>query len=139
MESVCISSSANITDSAIESLSVCSNLKTLDLSQCPRISSSGITKLLTLSDRNIQHLNLASNSYVDGQVIRAIASMRSLVKLNLSSCSNMSGFDVILLADKKGKKFQSLNLDNNPKLSSQTLQMIRKSVGDNVLSDLLTS
>jgi hypothetical protein len=137
IEIININGSANISDAAIDSLHGLTNLKSLSISQCPRITSSGIVRLLRSPGMELQALNVSCNPSVDLKVMEAVIKQKSLASLNMANCTNISGADAIILLKKEGARFTMLNLENNAKIGYQTMNDLRNFVGPNVLSSTI--
>lgn len=134
IENIHIGSSANISDVTLNNLLQCSNLKSLSLKQCPRLTANGISSLFDNAYFKLENLDLSSSHSVCQQVARSIIKMDCLSCLNLSECPNFSGADALLLIKKDGIPFEILNLENNAQISHQTIQQIQRTFGVDVAS-----
>lgn len=111
-------SGGNVTDEGIGGLNHLTSLAHLNLSQCPRITGTFLTKLEALS---LHALNLERCSLDVPFVLSHLSHFAALSSLNVAGCNvkdeHLHGITPLL-------KLAQLDLSNNPEITSQAFQIL---------------
>lgn len=106
LESLNLSSSANVSDSTLQVVAQIKSIKFLQLSKCNKITSVGLKHLMGLDQ--LEAVLLAGCFRVDDRGLIYLSEIPSLTSLNLSQCMTVSDVGVNLL--KKCRKLKTLDV-----------------------------
>ena len=123
-----IDGSANVTDLTMELL-VSSNVLRLSISRCPRITCTSLCLFLERCSDEFIFLDISANSWVDYAVLRQVIKKKTLEMLNISSCSQLLGYQIYELNEKQGRPFSWLKMDNC-NVSNDTINCFRGMFGN---------
>ena len=106
-----LSGCSGITDKSLEAISkFCTNLKSIDLTRCNKITDIGINYLCESGKHTIETLLLYANSSLGTSSYCAIAQLEQLKRLDLCGHENLTSSDLICILGTSGDKVEYLNL-----------------------------
>lgn len=127
LENINFSSSAHLSDRSLESLQTCTNLNTVILSRCPKITDAGFIQLASMC-HNLIHINLSFTRITDNAVLSFSSNCKSLSVISIAGCSNITGTAVLSLV-RNLKELKSLILDYCHRVGADVIQEAKAKLG----------
>lgn len=136
LESINIRGSANITSRGISFLAACP-LKHVNISTCPRLQNECVIHIFSVP--TLQTIDLSSLGQLTDAIFETIEGQASnLTSLKIRSNPNITSQGIPKLTKKAGCQLNELNVDNCPRVSRDSLSVIKKSFPACKISSLFT-
>jgi hypothetical protein len=136
LESINIRGSANITSHGISFLAACP-LKHVNISTCPRLQNEGVIQILSVSV--LETIDLSSLGQLTDTIFGALEGQgHYLSSLKIRSNPNITSQGILKFVNKAGCQLNELNVDNCPRVSRDSLSLIKKNYPACKISSLFT-